>query len=326
MPRTLSLLLACLLCLPAFAQEGHRYALLIGGLGGQPTSKAQFQRYLSDTRTALTQQFGFDANRIIVLGEDAALPGVAARSTADNIRAQVATLAAQVTPEDQVLVVLFGHGNFNGTEAFLNIPRRDLGASDYAGLMSTLRAALVVFVNTSSSSGPFVEALSGPGRIVVTATRSGGERTETVFPRFLVEALQTPATADLDKNGDLSVLEWFRYASEQTERWYESSGHLATEHALLEDTGDAEGAMLGELDNVPEGNLAAVTYLRSRAATFAAEVTAGTAAQAEEKATLERAIVDLKSRKTTLDEDAYYAELETLFIRLARLNESIEGS
>ena len=39
----------------------------------------------------------------------------------------------------------------------------------------------VVFVNTASSSGAFLAPLAGPGRTIVTATRTGGERNE---PRF----------------------------------------------------------------------------------------------------------------------------------------------
>ena len=83
-----------------------------------------------------------------------------------------------------------------------------------------------------------------------------------------------------------------------------------------------------ELDEAAEGNLAAVTYLTRRTAVLATasgENRAKIVAMLGEKDALERDIADLKSRKKNLNEDRYYAELETLFVRLARLNDRIEG-
>ena len=224
--------------------------------------------------------------------------------------------------DDEVFVLLFGHGSFNGDQAQFNIPRRDLSSDDYAELIGALAAETVVFVNTASASGPFVDALSGPGRVVITATRTGTERNETVFPQFFIEAMTSPS-ADLDKNGDLSVRELFVYAAEQTAQSYEAEGHLATEHALLEDTGDGEGYEVDELDEAGEGALAAVTYLKRREAPALAAGEGATSVWREREA-IEQAVAELKSRKTQLETDVYYAELETLFVRLARLNETLE--
>src|SRR5690606_8421762 len=104
-----------------------------------------------------------------------------------------------------------------------------------------------VFVNTASSSAPFVERISAARRVVITATRVASQRNETVFPRYYVEALTSPS-ADLDRDGDLSVGEVFRFAAEATERHYADASLLATEHALLEDTGDGVGYQHGELE------------------------------------------------------------------------------
>ena len=99
----------------------------------------------------------------------------------------------------------------------------------------------MVFVNTASASGPFVEALSGPGRTIVTATRNGAEQYATLFGGFFVDALDSEA-ADADKNKRVSVLEAFLFAKAEVAKAYEREGLLATEHALLDDNGDKEGS------------------------------------------------------------------------------------
>ena len=310
------------LTLPAAAQE--RYAVVIGGLGGSPEYTSTFQTYLLESRRALEEAFGIPAANIAVLAEPGAqnLEAVSDVSSAENIRAHFAGLAEKVEAGDEVYVLLFGHGSFDGDQAQFNIPRRDLSSDDYAELLDALAAETVVFVNTASASGPFVDALSGPGRVVITATRTGTERNETVFPQFFIEAMTSPS-ADLDKNGDLSVRELFVYAAEQTAQSYEAEGHLATEHALLEDTGDGEGHEVDELDEAGEGALAAVTYLKRREAPALAAGEEATSVW-REREEIEQAVAALKSRKTQLETDVYYAELETLFVRLARLNETLE--
>ncbi|GIV60563.1 MAG: hypothetical protein KatS3mg043_1652 [Rhodothermaceae bacterium] len=310
------------------AQPGARYAVLIGGLGGSAEHTETFKGYLAAAHAALTGPLGFPEDHVVTLAEPAAadLPFVDGVSQAEEIRARFAALAATVTPDDHVYVFLFGHGSFDGTRARLNIPRRDLDDADYAALLRALPAGRLVFVNTAPASGPFTHTLAGPGRIIVTATRTGTQRNETRFPAFFVEALTDPA-ADLDRDGSLSVREAFVYAAERTARWYEEGGHLATEHALLEDDGDGEGTRVEDLDAGPDGRLAAVTYLRRPAPLAAGGTTlpGATPERLRAKADLERAIADLIREKASLPEAAYYARLESLFVRLARLNDVLEG-
>lgn len=326
---TIAMVLLFLLVATNLAAAQDRYAVLIGGLGGSPEYTDQYRQYLFETHRALTETFGFPSANVTVLAEQSISdqPFVADVSTAENIRARFGTLAGKVAGNDHVYVILFGHGSYDGEHAQLNIPRRDLNDIDYADLVGSLNAGRIVFINTASASAPFVEALSAPDRIVITATRAGTQRNETVFPTYLVEAFTSPS-ADLDKDGTLSVRELFQYAAEATARSYEASGHLATEHALLEDTGDAEGYRVEELDEAGEGNLAAITTLRRGGAAIAslsAEERAALGPLLQEKEAIERDIAVVKSRKSDLGEDVYYAQLETLFVQLARLNDRIEA-
>lgn len=303
---------------------GTRYALLVGGLGGDPAYTQRFRSYLSETRTLLVDRFDVPADHVYVLGEQqvAEQSFVDDVSTAENIRSYVERVVQRATPDDHVYFILFGHGSYDGTHARLNIPRRDLDDADYAALLDELDVGRVVFVNTASASGPFATALSASDRIVITATATGTERDETVFPRYFVEALRS-ADADLDKNGGLSVYEVFVYATEKAARSFEAAGHLATEHALLDDNGDGTATPFDELDGSGDGNLAALTYLRPPRATVSVREDARPLLR--EKEALEQSIAELKSRKASMREDSYYTELESLFVRLARLNQRIEA-
>ena len=80
-----------------------------------------------------------------------------------------------------VFVVLIGHGTFDGKVAKFNLPGPDMTPADFAPLLKSLPSKHVVFVNTASASGPFLDELSGPGRTIVTATRTGAERFATLF-------------------------------------------------------------------------------------------------------------------------------------------------
>ena len=107
-----------------------------------------------------------------------------------------------------MFVVLIGHGTFDGRVAKFNLPGPDMTPADFAPLLKSLKSKQVVFVNTASASGPFIEELSAPGRTIVTATRTGAERFATLFGGYFVDALSGDA-ADADKNRRVSVLEAF---------------------------------------------------------------------------------------------------------------------
>jgi len=51
---------------------------------------------------------------------------------------------------------------------------------------------------------------------------------------------------DSDKNGRVSILEAFDFASRGVRRWYQDQGRLSTERALLDDSGDGRGREAGQ--------------------------------------------------------------------------------
>jgi hypothetical protein len=186
--------------------------------------------------------------------------------------------------------------------------------AEFVPLVSKLRSKRVVFVNTASASGPFVEALSGPGRVVLTATRTGAEKFATLFGGPFVDAFATEA-ADTDRNGRVSILEAFEYARKQVAAEYQRNGLLQTEHALLDDNGDKEGSMeVG--GQAKDGQIAATLSLGSTRAE-AAPATEELRGLYAERQTLERRIESLKLLKGSMDPEKYSAELEKLATELA---------
>jgi hypothetical protein len=269
-----------------------------------------------ETLAASAADLGIAEDRVIFLADDLELaPGASARSTREAIEAAVDRIAgAAGSVEDQVFVVLFGHGTFDGRAARFNLPGPDLSAEDFDAVLDRLAPNPVVFVNTASASGPFVEALSGPGRTVVTATRSGAEQYVTLFGGYFVEALAAEA-ADADRNRRVSILEAFNYSRLQVAEAYEREGLLATEHALLDDNGDGEGS---EEPTALEGDgmLAATLALGS---TDAAGLPADPALRALylERQEMERRIESLRLLRAGMDPARYAAELERLATELA---------
>ena len=314
-----ALALIALVAAQGSALSQSRYALIVGGLGGAEDQTARIETHLEGAYNALAGPLAF--SEVTVLAERALAERsfVSGESTAENIRGWFASLANVATAQDEVYVLLFGHGSYDGTQAALNIPRRDLIDSEYAELSDALNVHRTVWICTMSASGPFVQALSAPNRIIITATRTGSQRNQTVFPQFFVESLVAPS-ADLDRDGSLSVREVFQYTAERTATHYNESGHLATEHSLLEDTGDGEGVRVEALDEGTEGHLAGITYLQRGAALLAADDEL-----AQQRSRLEGRIAEVKARKQDMSDVDYYSELEMLFVALARLNDRIEA-
>jgi len=186
-------------------------------------------------------------------------------------------------------------------------------------MVAGLPSRRVVVFNMASASGEFIKPLSGRGRVVVTATRSGQEQNATRFPEHFIAALAS-RDADADQNGRVSVLEAFDYASRLTAEQYKRAGRLATEHALLDDSGDGVGHATAEGG---DGVLARNTYLDSLS-TEQAAANAETGRLLRERERLEEEVEQLKARKGLLAEPEYEAELERIFVSLAKVNRSIK--
>ena len=288
--------LSCVLCAaPAFAQQTH--LLVVTGVGGDEEHTKKFTKWASSFVDAAKKKDAVPEANITLLADR--------RATKDGVEKAIADIAARAKAGDTVFVLLIGHGSFDGRVAMFNVIGPDLSAPDCAKLLARFTSQHVVFVNTTSSSGAFLQPLAAPGRVVVTATKTGGERNEVDFPEYFVAAY-TDDAADLDRNGHVSVKEAFDYAKTKVTQAYQQKGLMLTEHATLDDGG--------------EGQLAATVFLgtgRAESALKADTSDPAVRALLEERDAIEQHIAALKLMKPSMDAAAYDAQMEKLLTDLA---------
>jgi hypothetical protein len=225
--------------------------------------------------------------------------------------------------KEPLWVVLLGHGTFDGREAKFNLRGPDVSDQELAKWLEPVKRR-VVLIDGSSASAPFLGRLSGPNRIIITATRSGSEVNYARFGHYLSEAIADPR-ADLDKDGQVSLLEAYLSASHRVADYYRTRSQLATEHALLDDNGDKLGtppdwfrgvrATRRAKDGAPPDGLRAhqVHLIPSdRERRIPAEVR-------RRRDELELAVAALRDQKSKVGEDEYYRRLEPIMVELGRL-------
>lgn len=297
------------------------FLLIVVGLAGDPEHGELFRKW-GLTLAEASERMGVTADRLVYLVDapDEENKRVTGGATRAEVEQALATFAAQSGPDDLVFVTLIGHGDFRDNMARFNLRGRDMTAADFAPLLDKLPAGQIVFVNTTASSGPFVEALSGANRTIVTATRNGREQYTTLFGGIFVDAL-TAEAADADKNGRISVLEAFTFATAEVERSYKREGLLQTEHALLDDNGDKEGTQ-AITPSTPDGRVASILSLGSFTGE-AAPADPKLAALYAERRDLERRIENLRLLRESLEPSLYKVQLEELALELARKTREI---
>lgn len=296
---------------PAAAEETH--LLVITGVAGDDDHEKQFHKLAATILDFAKKRAGLPDANLTYLGAkpDVDPARIRGRSTREQIEMTLSDLAARVKPNDEVFLLLIGHGSFDNQRAAFNLPGPDLTAADWARLLGNFSSQRVVFVNTSSASGGFLPTVAAPGRTVVTATKTGGERNETRFAQFFVEAYEDEA-ADLDRNGRLSVLEAFNYAKNKVVKSYEQQGTLLTEHAALDDG--------------TEGKVAATLFLGTGSGSTMSAVDISdpeTRALVRERDALDQRVVELKVAKDAMDPARYEQELERLLTDLALKTKAI---
>jgi len=299
-----------LLLLSAVSAPATTFYLTISGLGGEADYTQRFKMWADDINGSL-KRAGGDSNVVTL---DA--------PTRDQIRARFAEITRQAKPADAMVLMLIGHGTWDGLEYKFNIPGPDVSGGELATLLDHVPAGRQLVVNMTSCSGGSIESLRRPTRIVIAATKSGGEKNATIFARYWAEALREPA-ADVDKNESVSALEAFQYAQQKTTEFFDTQKRLATEHAVIEDTGKGQGERTPNLEN-GEGKLAASFPMVRLGANAAAARDPNKRPLIEKKEQLEQAIDKLKFEKAAMPVAEYKRQLTQLLLELARTQEAID--
>jgi hypothetical protein len=304
-----------LLVISGAAAAEDRYAIIVAGASGGPAYAQQYRTWTDSLRQVLIERLGFDPAHVTALG-DPSERGSAA--TAVNVRRAIDQRRSQLQPDDLLLLFLVGHGTFDGVDAKFNLVGPDLEVAEWAAMLRAVPGRLVI-VNAAPASSPFVERLSGPRRVVISATDSAVQRFDTVFPEYFIGAFKEDA-ADIDKNGRTSVWEAFAWAAGAVRRYYQERGQLATERPLLDDNGDGVGreASAQGLD----GAVSSRTYL-APAAAGAAPTDEKLVELLHRRASLVAEVEELQVKKAFLSADEYAREFERIMVALARVGREI---
>ena len=308
-----ALVLTC--AIVAAADEPRSTVVVVVGAAGTPEYGKQFREWCGRWESA-ARRAGSDFVQI-GLDDDG--------QSSDRELLEQRLAAAMQEADEPLWLVLIGHGTFDGKTARFNLRGPDLTSGDLAGWLKPL-ARPVAIVNCASSSGPFVNELSGRRRAVITATKSGFESSFSRFGDYFSAAIGD-ARADLDKDEQVSLLEAFLLASSGVREFYAREGRLATEHALLDDNGDGLGtpadwfrgtrAIKTAKDGAaPDGGWAGRLNLiggpRERQLPLDAR---------KRRDELEHDLAELRERKSQLAEDEYFQRLEPLLVELSKLYE-----
>lgn len=290
-------LAAAVLATVAVPASAATYTFVVAGLGGEPAYEQKFREHAAAVVSAAEKAAGSTANVISMSGD-------AARASA--IRREIKSWAARMNADDAAVLVLIGHGSYDGENYRFNLPGPDLTGAELARLLDQLPARHQLIVNATSASGAVIEHWQKPGRVVITATKSGGERTATRFAQYWAQAVASDV-ADTNKDQIVTAAEAYAFASSQVEAAFKADTSMATEHARLEgdDPGRFTVARLGTAAVVPDSP----------------EV----AALLSQRGAIEQDLDQVKQQKSSLPESQYYDRLEEVLVRLALLQRQIDS-
>ncbi len=312
------LLLAVVWAASAFADGENASVLIAVGAGGEEKYSDAFARWAADWEHAC------DAGgaKHFTVGLDKPAPD-SKPAQSDRERLKAALDAEPKEGPNELWVVLLGHGTADAKDAKFNLHGDDLAVSELAEWLKPFRRTTVV-VCAFSASGAWLKPLAAPDRIVVTATKNGSENNYARFGGYLAHAIGDLA-ADINKDGETSLLEAWLTAARKTADFYKDEGRLATEHSLLDDNGDGLGTPPDFFAGVrlvkksrdgkaTDGQRAAQIHLiRSNA-----ERSLSPELRVKRDA-LERELAALRERKAEMKEDEYLRELEVILLQLAKI-------
>jgi len=305
--------LTVLLAAGATTARADSYYLTVAGLGGERDYEQRFTQQAADL-DRIFKAAGATAHVITLSGKEA---------TRAHVTAAFQSVADQAKAEDDFVLILIGHGSFDGVEYKLNLPGPDISATSLAQLCNPIASKRQLIVNTTSASGGSVAALAKKGRAVIAATKSGSEKNATVFARYWVESLQD-ARADADKSETISALEAFQYAATKTAAFYDSQKRLATEHAVFADTGNGGAAVRVASKTTGEGRLLASVSLVRFGAERAASTNPAKRSLLAKKEQLEARIDTLKYQRAAMSPQEYRQQMTESLVALAKVQEELD--
>lgn len=282
-------------CLLTPVLSATTYFVTVAGIGGEPDYEQRFKLWADDVDKTVKASGGTQVQTL-----------AGASGTKSAVKAAIERVAREARQEDSFVLMLIGHGTYDGADYKFNLPGPDITAAELAAAVNQVHAGRQLIVNMTSASGASLPVLKHANRVVISATRSGQEKNATTFARYWVEALRDSA-ADVDKNDTVTALEAYNYAERKTAAFFLEQKRILTEHAQVDDQPHAaqfvllrRGPAAQAMDNPAKQGLL------------------------QQKESLENQIDQLKFEKSSLPAEQYKQRLTGLLLQLARVQEEIE--
>ena len=225
------------------------------------------------------------------------------------------------TASDEFWLVLIADATPDGS---LNLRGPDVSGRDLAEWLASSRGRVGI-VSCARVGPPFVAALAAPGRVVITAAGDGPEPHDPALAEYLAN-MMAHRSADLDKDGQTSLLEAWLTAGRRAAEFNKAHGLPDAHPALLDDNGDGVAATPELFDGIrprhdsdePADGMAAHQLHLVRSPDdepLRPEVR-------RRRDRLERSLDELRRQKNTLGAEDYSRRIEALLLELAQLYES----
>ncbi len=332
------------------SNTARQTVIVVVGAEGMPDYGQQFRRWAerwkdaAERGSAACTLIGLKDNVIGKAAHVSSSPGqksaehvpAAATASTGNSEASIPDLellqravqeAGQRATSEPLWLVLIGHGTFDTRSAGFSLRGPDLTADQLREWCDGVQRP-VHLIDCSSCSGPFLNALSGENRIVITATKDGQQVQFSRFGDAMSQAI-AGLEADIDRDGQTSLLEAWLFAARRTADFYVGEGRLATEHSLLDDNGDRQGTRAEKFAGISAQENAAKApgidgaVAGRRHLVRSQEESALTPEQREIRDQFEARLAELRDRSAELEEAEYLRQLEQILLPLARLYESL---
>jgi hypothetical protein len=306
-------LLSTLILISAAATvRADTYVVTVAGLGGEADYQTRFDNEAANL-DKIFKASGTGVHAYTLSGGDA---------NRAKLLVTLQQVAAAAKAQDDFVLILIGHGSFDGFEYKFDLAGPDISGEQLAEACNHIPSRRQLIVNTTSASGGSVTALQRSGRAVIAATKTGTEKNATIFARYWVEALQDP-TADIDKNDSITASEAFQYADRKTADFYTSQQRLATEHPVFEDIGKGDPVRTASTENGEGRLLNQFTLIRLGSSKTAALDPAKRELLAK-KEDLEGQIDTLRYQKAAISPADYKKQMNALLLALATVQAQID--
>ena len=262
------MLTVMLISTTAFAAD---HVLIIGGTAGEKSFYDAFWSATSRFHELLINEYSYTQEHITFLFEDMGPSEesgiVDTESKREQVLAAFAELAETVQPSDRFLLFMLGHASRTGRgDLKFNLRGRDITEAEYVTLINAIPAERQILIFGFPYSGKLVTHLSKQGRIILTSSSPNeGYSLQAGFGNVFVDAFSAAAN-DIDRNGDISLLEAFLSLQTRTKDFYEKDGKVQSEHPHLDDNGDRDATrnLTAVTVETEDGALAEKTFLGTR--------------------------------------------------------------